>query len=109
MKYHWLYIEFGKRVRSARGKAGLTQEMLASRIGLSRTSVTNIEKGRQKVSLDMVYTVAKALGVDPVTFLPEAAGVKQQEDEALKKVLLKAGASAESHMDWAQRIIKKKD
>ena len=45
------YKAVGQLVRAARDKAGLTQNALASRLGLTRTSVTNIEKGRQKVLL----------------------------------------------------------
>ena len=43
------YAEIGRRVRLARERLGLTQDYLAIQIMLSRTSVTNIEKGRQKV------------------------------------------------------------
>ena len=42
------YAEVGRRVRMAREAAGLTQDALADQVELSRTSVTNIEKGRQK-------------------------------------------------------------
>ena len=39
----------GGRIRAARDRAGVKQEQLAQAVGLSRTSITNIERGRQGV------------------------------------------------------------
>jgi transcriptional regulator with XRE-family HTH domain len=65
------YAEVGRRVRLARERAGLTQDVLAGRVALSRTSVTNIEKGRQKVLLHTLCNLADALGVTPEVLMPE--------------------------------------
>lgn len=65
------YVEVGRRVRLARERAGLTQDALAGRVSLSRTSVTNIEKGRQKVLLHTLCNLADALGVTPDVLMPE--------------------------------------
>jgi transcriptional regulator with XRE-family HTH domain len=65
------YSEVGRRVRQARERAGLTQDALAARVSLSRTSVTNIERGRQKVLLHTLCGLATAMGVDPVALLPD--------------------------------------
>jgi transcriptional regulator with XRE-family HTH domain len=40
-------------------------------VALSRTSVTNIEKGRQKMMLHTLWQFASALGVDPTVLLPD--------------------------------------
>jgi transcriptional regulator with XRE-family HTH domain len=45
--------------------------MLAHQIGLSRTSVTNIESGRQAVLLHQVYDIAKALDTTVDALLPD--------------------------------------
>ena len=42
------YASLGENIRKARDGAKLTQQDLANAIGLSRVSVVNIEKGRQK-------------------------------------------------------------
>jgi DNA-binding XRE family transcriptional regulator len=67
------YAEVGRRVRQARERVGLTQDALASRVSLSRTSVTNIEKGRQKLSVHTLCGLAAELGVAPGVLLPEVA------------------------------------
>src|SRR5712692_8889437 len=67
------YLEFGLNVRRQRQRVGvkLSQDALAKRVGLSRTSVTNIEKGRQQLPLHMLYSFADALGVEPASLLPD--------------------------------------
>lgn len=60
-----VYQAFGARVRMIREALGLNQGELAKRIGLTRTSVTNIEAGRQEVDLDRAASIAAALGTSP--------------------------------------------
>jgi transcriptional regulator with XRE-family HTH domain len=66
-----LYLQLGKRIRAARKDAGLTQAELAASISLSRTSVTNIERGRQQILLHTLYDIASTLGIDAADLLPE--------------------------------------
>lgn len=58
-----LNIRFGERVAIARDMKGMRQADLAHAIGLTRTSVVNIERGRQRVLLETAVLIAKALGV----------------------------------------------
>lgn len=81
------YEEVGRRIREARKrrKPALTQEELAERVGLTRTSITNLEKGRQKFLLHTLADIAGALQVQAVTLLPEADGDGQKQlEHALK-------------------------
>jgi len=64
------YAEVGRRVKKARKLRMLTQESLASLVSLTRTSITNIEKGRQKILLHTLDDLAKALRVDYASLLP---------------------------------------
>lgn len=64
------YEEFGANLRAARKRAGLTQQELADRINLTRTSVTNIERGSQRIALHQLFDLAAALGNQPVDLLP---------------------------------------
>src|SRR4051812_27182567 len=59
------YREVGLKIRHARDQKGFTQERLAETIRLSRTSLTNIEKGRQKFLLHTFAEIASALSVAP--------------------------------------------
>ena len=57
-----LYREVGLRVREIRIAKGVTQESLAKQIALTRTSLSNIEKGRQKLLVHRLVDIASALG-----------------------------------------------
>jgi transcriptional regulator with XRE-family HTH domain len=52
----------GKHLKALRKMAGLTQAELAQRCGLERTSITNIEAGRQTLSVQRINAIAAALG-----------------------------------------------
>ena len=82
-----VYREFGQRVRRGRNESGLTQDMLAHQIGLSRTSVTNIERGRQAVLLHQVYDIARALDTTVQALLPDEEPVLQIAPPALDEAV----------------------
>lgn len=65
-----LYSEVGLLIAFYRRKSRISQETLAEQIGLSRASITNIERGRQAVSLLQIYQFAGALGVPVHELLP---------------------------------------
>ena len=60
-----LYARIGRAIHEARRQHGLTQAELSSAVGLTRTSISNIEKGRQKILLHTFFEIARALGIDP--------------------------------------------
>ena len=62
--HEYVYREIGDNIQRLRDKKRLTQEALAARVGLSRTSIVHIEKGRQKPPLDKLYLIAELLDVD---------------------------------------------
>jgi transcriptional regulator with XRE-family HTH domain len=64
------YRQFGQLVAESRRKKGISQEMLADELGLSRTSITNIEKGRQPIQLHSLYWIARLLAVELKELLP---------------------------------------
>ena len=53
---------FSRNVLEARKEAGMTQDALASRVDLLRTSISNIENGRQRILLEDLPVFANALG-----------------------------------------------
>jgi transcriptional regulator with XRE-family HTH domain len=65
-----LYRKIGERIREKRTEAKLTQGQLADAVGLLRTSVTNIEAGRQKTPLHVLYDLCIELDVAVAEILP---------------------------------------
>jgi transcriptional regulator with XRE-family HTH domain len=82
---HVFYSQLGTKIKKRREGLGLTQEALASLIDLSRTSVTNIEKGRQKLLLHTFIDIASALRVLPAALLPDAVPIVGEDVEELLK------------------------
>lgn len=58
-----IYEHIGHRTCEARLRMGLTQSQLGELVGLTRTSIVNIELGRQRVMLHTVLVLAAALSV----------------------------------------------
>lgn len=83
-----LYVQIGNLLKSIRtNPAGrqLTQAKLADLVGLERTSITNIESGKQRVPLHVLYELCNALGVEISEVLPRYKSVSQslQQEEIL--------------------------
>lgn len=74
-----IYRELGRRVAGARQRADLTQERLAARVGLSRTSIVNLEAGRQRVPIHQLYRIAHALGRQPADLLPPSPDLEGED------------------------------
>jgi transcriptional regulator with XRE-family HTH domain len=66
-----VYREFGLLLATERKRKHLSQSQLAGLAGMSRTSITNIECGRQPVQLHQVYAFASILHVDVHNLLPK--------------------------------------
>lgn len=65
------YAHTGEKVRSARVAAGVSQDVLAQRIGLTRSSIANLEAGRQRIALHLFVAICQALDKDVCELLPE--------------------------------------
>jgi len=69
-------VHVGSRVRMRRMLAGLSQEKLGERLGLTFQQIQKYEKGSNRVSASRLFQMAQVLGV-PVSFffddLPEQA------------------------------------
>lgn len=59
----------GLRIEMLRKQKKWSQEDLANKLGIERTSVTNIEAGRQGVSVERLIELAQIFKVRPATML----------------------------------------
>lgn len=65
-----IYETIGAAIRKRREAIGMTQAVLANEVGLSRTSVTNIERGGQALLVHQLLDLARALRISPQALLP---------------------------------------
>jgi len=59
------YRALGARIQIIREAIGMTQEALAKKVGYTRTSLVNIEAGRQRLPMHQVEEIARALSSTP--------------------------------------------
>jgi transcriptional regulator with XRE-family HTH domain len=64
------YQSIGLLIKEAREVNEITQELLASQLGLSRASIINLEKGRHRISLHLLIEIADFLQVNYTTLIP---------------------------------------
>jgi transcriptional regulator with XRE-family HTH domain len=85
-----LYRMIGSRIRSLR-RTKYTQEELANLIGVSRTSITNLESGRQRAPVHLILRIAAALGCEVADLLPRRADVGNSTSSDPQQSLLVVG------------------
>lgn len=56
--------EFGRNLYACRKMRGFTQESLGRRVGVSRTYINRLERGRGNPTFAMVMRLAEALSID---------------------------------------------
>lgn len=89
----------GQRIRGARERAGVRQDQLARAVGLSRTSITNIERGRQGVQAYLLARIAEVLGRPTADLLPG------QESRPASSLPNKVKRLERSKREWAERVL----
>lgn len=72
-----LYRHLGERIKAQRLSVNMTQEELATSIGMLRTSIVNIEAGRQKPPLHVIYQICSQLGAEPSALMPKLSDINE--------------------------------
>ena len=62
-------VAFGRVVRDARSKLGLSQEELADKCDLHRNAIGLIERGERTPTLDTILAIALGLGISASSLL----------------------------------------
>lgn len=70
-------------VISARTAAGLTQQQVAERSGLSRSAIARLEAGEASLSSDRIWDLGRALGLRPSAIFA-AAEADEEAAETLE-------------------------
>ncbi len=69
----FLYQAVGEKIRHVRERSRpkLSQAQLATRLGVSRASIVNIEAGRQHAPLHVLWQIAGILGTELALLIPQ--------------------------------------
>jgi transcriptional regulator with XRE-family HTH domain len=66
-----LYRSIGEQIKAKRLAGSLKQEDLAGKVGLTRSSIAQIEAGKQAPSIFLLYQLCDALNTDIFKILPK--------------------------------------
>ncbi len=84
--------EIGRKIKSYRQKAGLTQEKLAEILGVTVQQVQNYESGRTTLNVDNLQKICSALNASPVDIFVDSSSdlyyLSQDEKSVLGKFRL---------------------
>lgn len=73
-------IHVGMRVRLRRMTLGMSQEMLASQVGLTFQQIQKYEKGTNRISASRLYQFSNALGVSIQFFYDDMPSKMRRDD-----------------------------
>lgn len=79
-RFDRLYQIVGDRVCKARTAIGMSQTTLSKKVGVNRVSIVNIEKGRQRSPLDLLWQIAESLNIELVQLIPKKSDFAQIAD-----------------------------
>ena len=63
--YKQYYKCLGENIAFYRRRLGLTQEKLSEMVNVNNVHISHIETGDRAASLDTIFAIADALGVEP--------------------------------------------
>lgn len=76
-------MNIGQIIRRQRQARGLTQQQVADHLGLSQSTVLDLEQDKRHLRLTEAVPLADLLGLDPTAFLPGARALSADERELL--------------------------
>lgn len=86
-----IYSIIGTRIREFRNQKDKSQDELARDVGVSRTSIVNIEQGRQRLPIHLLWQIGDVLDVDPGNFIPDIKDLREHpEAKKVNDKILKA-------------------
>lgn len=93
--------EFGKRVKEARLRAGMTQSRLAELVDVSVNHISAIERGVYETRIDTLRKIAIALGTTTDHLIFGTADT----ESSLKTAYIKASRLSEADQEWVARYM----
>ena len=71
-----MYVDYkliGIRIKAARNRMGITQEILAEKLDVSIGYISQVERGITKISLDLLGAISTVLSCDVADLVTECA------------------------------------
>lgn len=98
------YEQIGERIRNFRLSANISQEVFSELLNMTRASVVNIEKGRQRPSIFLLITIARILKVDYIDLIPIELNIEKLEENVEVPDVDFSAVVADSMLDLNERV-----
>src|SRR5580700_9916208 len=99
------YSIVGKKIKSARSEAGISQTVLAQRIGFNRSSIANLEAGRQRIALHLFFLISEAIGVNPAALFPDVGLLEVEGSTTIQNLNEHLVGATEASQDFVRETI----
>jgi transcriptional regulator with XRE-family HTH domain len=84
-----IYKIIGENIRKYRINLSLSQEELANKIELTRSSIVQIESGKQALTIHSLYKIAEALKLSIYKILPDFDKISEFDSYSIARVMQK--------------------
>lgn len=98
-------IELGSRIKERRREAGLSQEALAEKAGISPNTVSRIEGGLMAMSVETFQKLVQALGLDANELLCHA-GVPEDGDRRTRDIFRRISNMEQREKEIVMQTVK---
>lgn len=93
------YRFIGEKIREVRTKNRYKQIELARKVGLERTSITNIETGKQNVTVLALYRICEVFQLDINKLLPNPEDLVEHDLDTSNLNSVKVGAKTHAVLE----------
>ena len=80
-------INIGKRIKEARKKAGLTQNELAAKMGVSGSAIAQFERDEYNPTFQKITEISKALNCNISDLITDQEYSKQDKQDAIDQII----------------------
>lgn len=101
-------IDAPNRIRELRMEAGFSQQALADRIGVSKPTISDLERGNMKLDLEYMRRLAVALDVLPADLMPRSDNpwaLSAEERDLIERMRAAAADQREQLLKVADVIV----
>ena len=96
-------LEIGFRIRKARIEEGLSQKKLGKILGLTHAAIGSYERGRLRITVDLLAQIAKIFK-KPISFFYEEDKKILEEYEASKKPKEKPNYNLQDNLEFSLEL-----
>lgn len=96
------------RIREVRMRAGKSQQALADAIGVSKMTISDLERGNVRLDVEYMKKIARYFGIDPADLLSEEDNpwaLSEEERELIERYRSASDAQREQVQRVAEVIV----